>query len=288
MRTFLIGACLTTACWALAWTRFGVLSEYSFFPLWLGYILTVNGLSELVTGSSLLKSMRRFVAPLFLSSIPLWWFFEAVDNIVQNWHYEFLNPVSRLHYILQATVNFSIVVPAVLSTGFLFYQIAHKQDWLITTQPFKVDSRRQWVIILLGLVGFALLPIFPSEAFPLVWVAPILVLEPLAYLFGLPSLLRELEKGRSTLLLAVMSGTLFTGMWWELWNYYALPKWVYTVPYVGFWKIFEMPLLGYLGYPFFGIVVFSWASLCFSTLFRINLVCVFDNSSEGHCWLSGR
>ena len=45
------------------------------------------------------------------------------------------------------------------------------------------------------------------------------------------------------------------------WNFYSLPKWIYTIPYVGFWKVFEMPILGYLGYPFFGLIVFSYAAL---------------------------
>ena len=31
------------------------------------------------------------------------------------------------------------------------------------------------------------------------------------------------------------------GVLWEFWNYWALPEWTYTVPYVGHAKIFEMP-----------------------------------------------
>ena len=38
-----------------------------------------------------------------------------------------------------------------------------------------------------------------------------------------------------------------------MWNYYSYPKWVYHVPLFGFLRVFEMPLLGYLGY-----VVFAW------------------------------
>jgi hypothetical protein len=34
-------------------------------------------------------------------------------------------------------------------------------------------------------------------------------------------------------------------------------SWTYTVPYLGNVKIFEMPVLGYLGFPFFAIE--SWA-----------------------------
>ena len=58
-----------------------------------------------------------------------------------------------------------------------------------------------------------------------------------------------------------MLGTAFNGFWWEFWNYYSSPKWVYDIAYVGFLKIFEMPLLGYVGYPFFGIIVFSYTAI---------------------------
>ena len=41
------------------------------------------------------------------------------------------------------------------------------------------------------------------------------------------------------------------GFFWEMWNYWSYPKWIYHVPGVGFAHVFEMPLLGYLGYlPF--------------------------------------
>ena len=73
--------------------------------------------------------------------------------------------------------------------------------------------------------------------------------------------------------ISAMTATLFTGVFWEMWNYYSLPKWYYTIPYVGFWKVFEMPILGYAGYPFFGIVVLSYAIAIFSLL-RWNLVAV--------------
>jgi hypothetical protein len=36
-----------------------------------------------------------------------------------------------------------------------------------------------------------------------------------------------------------------------MWNMYSYPKWIYHTPGVEFWKVFEMPLLGFGGYiPF--------------------------------------
>jgi len=50
---------------------------------------------------------------------------------------------------------------------------------------------------------------------------------------------------------------IWCGFFWEMWNFYALPKWYYTVPYIGFWKVFEMPLLGYSGYLPFALELFA-------------------------------
>ena len=58
--------------------------------------------------------------------------------------------------------------------------------------------------------------------------------------------------------LALAFAALICGFFWEFWNYWAVPKWTYTVPYVGFFKIFEMPLLGYLGYLPFGLELYAF------------------------------
>jgi hypothetical protein len=47
------------------------------------------------------------------------------------------------------------------------------------------------------------------------------------------------------------------GFFWEFWNYFAIVKWKYNIPYVGFLKIFEMPILGYLGYIPFALSLYS-------------------------------
>jgi len=40
-------------------------------------------------------------------------------------------------------------------------------------------------------------------------------------------------------------------------NYLSYPKWVYHVPFVDFLHIFEMPLIGYLGYLPFSLELFA-------------------------------
>lgn len=53
------------------------------------------------------------------------------------------------------------------------------------------------------------------------------------------------------------AGCLLCGFFWEFWNYYSSPKWIYEVPFVDFWHLFEMPLLGYLGYLPFALELYA-------------------------------
>jgi hypothetical protein len=254
-----------------------VLSEYSFFPLWLGYILTMNGISDVAFQTSLLRVMRGHLLWLFAISVPLWWFFEAVNRLVRNWEYVIPHPISDLHYIVEASIYFSTVVPAVLSTAFAAYRISERYAPVLAIGPaWRVRPEYLVLSPAIGLASFLGFWLAPHETFALVWVAPILILEPVAYVAGFPSLLRTLEGGRYLLPISLMSATLFTGFFWEMWNYYSLPKWTYHVPYVGFWKIFEMPIMGYLGYPFFGLIVFTWTSMVFTGLFNRDLRAIFE------------
>ncbi len=50
-----------------------------------------------------------------------------------------------------------------------------------------------------------------------------------------------------------MLAALVCGWFWEMWNWQSDPKWIYTVPGVERWHVFEMPLLGFAGYLPFGL-----------------------------------
>jgi hypothetical protein len=190
-----------------------------------------------------------------------------------------------LHYVVEASIDFSTVVPAVLSTAFLAYRILESRASALAAGPvWRVYPECVVLCPVIGLAFFLGFWLAPHETFALVWIAPILMLEPAAYVAGLPSLLRTVEDGRYLLPISLMSSTLFIGFFWEMWNYHSLPKWVYHVPYVGFWKIFEMPALGYLGYPFFGLIVFTWTLMVFAGLFHQDLRAVFERPGQRRRW----
>lgn len=251
----------TGAWWADAWLHAAPLSASSFFPLWVGYIVVLNAASELLWGTSLMRKMGWRFGVLFALSIPLWWFFEYLNTIVNNWHY--LMQATPLQFAVQASLDFSTVVPAVLSAAFLFRQFMPERG---KARRARVAPALLYLCVLAAGAAFMLMPVRPDLLFPFVWIAPLLVIDPLNYWLGFPSVLAYLAGGRWRTVFAMAIGTLFTGFWWEMWNFFSYPKWVYTVPYVGFWKVFEMPLLGYGGYLFFGLSVWSFAVLVLSLL----------------------
>jgi hypothetical protein len=48
-----------------------------------------------------------------------------------------------------------------------------------------------------------------------------------------------------------------TAFFWEMWNFFSYPKWIYHVPWVSYLYIFEMPLLGYGGYLPFALELYA-------------------------------
>jgi hypothetical protein len=50
---------------------------------------------------------------------------------------------------------------------------------------------------------------------------------------------------------------LICGLIWEFWNYWAGTKWIYNVPILPEIKLFEMPILGFGGFPPFAVECFA-------------------------------
>ena len=97
-----------------------------------------------------------------------------------------------------------------------------------------------------------------------VWIGVVFLLDPLNYSWKQQSILYDLSRGDLSRLFQLFSAGLIAGLLWEFWNYWATAKWIYTVPILGDVKIFEMPIIGYLGFPAFAVEIFvMWESVKF-------------------------
>ena len=59
--------------------------------------------------------------------------------------------------------------------------------------------------------------------------------------------------GSAALCSVLLASGLVCGLLWEFFNYWAGGKWKYTVPWPAGPKLFEMPWLGFLGFPPFAL-----------------------------------
>ena len=258
-----MGLALVAVFWPLNWMLEGLRTQWAFFPLWLGYGLTVDGLNVARRGTSLLTRDRWGYVGLFVISAPAWWIFEAINLRTANWVYVGREHFTDLEYALLATLSFSTVAPAVLGTAELFAGLGFVRR-LPRYARLATDTRTVRTIFALGVVMFVLMMIWPRYFFPFVWLSVVFVLEPINVRAGNRSLLEWTARGDWRPVVALALGALVCGFFWELWNLHSYPKWTYRVPIFGFWHVFEMPLLGYLGYIPFSWELFAMVHLAFS------------------------
>jgi hypothetical protein len=255
-----VGLGLVGVSWYLNWTLPGLRTHLLFLPLWLGYVLVVDALVLVRAGTSILSRSRPGFIALFLASVPVWWLFELLNQRLRNWHYLGGEELTDLQYALLASLSFSTVIPAVFETAELLRTFRWTERFGRGPRVPDTDAWRR-AYLAAGASLLALLLAWPLTFYPLCWISLIFVLEPVARWLGRRSLLAHLSHGDWRPVVALALGALVCGVFWELWNWRAYPKWVYTTPGWGFWYVFEMPLFGYFGYLPFGLELYPMAQL---------------------------
>jgi hypothetical protein len=244
--------------WILAWTRFSwfrSFQPFTFTPIWLSYIVVMNALAYRRTGRSPLTHHTGPYLSLFPLSALFWWFFEYLNRFVQNWHYIGIGTLTADEYVLRATLPFATVLPAFVATRAWLASYPGIWTGLAEWKPLVPSHPRllAWLALAVAAAGLAGIGIWHEFLFPLLWVAPLIIIASLRVLAGVPTLLSDPARGDWRGIAMAALAALLCGFFWEMWNVFSLEKWIYTVPFVDRFHLFEMPLLGYSGYLPFGI-----------------------------------
>jgi hypothetical protein len=99
--------------------------------------------------------------------------------------------------------------------------------------------------------------LWPKFFYPLVWISLALILEPVNRMLGRRHLLEWLQRGDWRPVISLSLGALICGFFWEMWNEWSWPQWIYHTPGAGFLHVFKMPLPGYGGYIPFALELFA-------------------------------
>src|SRR5215471_6952833 len=168
--------------------------------VWTGYILFIDSLVYRLKGSSLIASGRAELLIIAVISIVCWWLFEFYNapRFWQPgpeiwWHYHNLEPnpfVRRAGY----DWAFATIFPALFETAELVDAVLFKRSG--SGLPIKFSRPAAYLLIGAGAIA-ALLPLLVISPWlvPLVWLAYILLLDPLNHMRGWPSIAGDLARG---------------------------------------------------------------------------------------------
>jgi hypothetical protein len=225
---------------------------YSWFYCfaWWSYIFTMDAVIYWLKGNSLIVNRTREFLLMIPWSIFLWLIFEAANLSLRNWYYINL-PHSVVERWLGYAIAYGTVLPGMFETAELLGSLGLFKNSKIKKTAISHEGHS--VFILLGALCLASSVLVPDYFFPLIWVGFIFLLDPLNYRFKGKSLLKDLEEGNPRKIYLLLVSGLVCGFLWEFWNFWALSKWVYTVPFFERAKGFEMPFLGFLGFAPFAV-----------------------------------
>jgi hypothetical protein len=238
---------------------------YSWFYCfaWWSYILIIDAIIFRLKGNSLIVNRTKEFFLMIPWSVFIWLIFEAANLTLENWYY-----INLPNFIVERWLGYAVAYGTVLpgifeTTEFLETLPVFKE---IRIKKIILSEKGHHVFVLLGVLCLVFSVTITKFFFPLIWFGFIFLLEPFNYRYGGRSLLKDLEDGNPRKIYLLLIAGLICGLLWEFWNFWSNSKWIYTVPFFEKMKGFEMPVLGFLGFPPFAVQVYVMYN--FISLFR--------------------
>ncbi len=250
-----LGTVGLAAAWLLRFLGVEPIPTWFYVAVWYPTLVLLDGGASILGRDRPLLGRPQLSLSLFAWSSAIWLVFEALNFRLETWYYVFL-PRSVPERWAGILVSFATVMPAVILAARLLESAKVGMRWRTAPLPLGVP-RVEWFVPL-GIAATAAALIWPRYAHPLVWGSFLLIADPIVYRKAPHwSILADLERGRWERAGRLMLGGLGIGLLWELYNHGARGKWIYTVPWLEEIKWFEMPPLGFLGFPFFALEAWS-------------------------------
>ena len=239
-------------------------SQAFYAYVWWAWILTLDAFCIWRRKSSLLTTRRHLLGLLATSSVTFWFLFEALNLRFRNWYYVGTFELDGLQSYLTAGLFVSAAFATVFVGMFeVFDALGAAKILTKRAQPRRLPTWLPGSIQALGLAMAALAVLYPYYLAPLIWGSLTFIIDPWNYRRGNRSLLRDIEVGDGRAVARLFLTGLICGLVWESLNFVAPQKWIYTVRGLENFKLFEMPVLGFLGFPalaFDAVTAFSLLS----------------------------
>jgi len=270
---FWVGLIMFTVTLWVLWGKFSEpkwLINWAVVPLFWGFTLVLDGIVYVRKGGhSILSDNPRELFAIGVASIPGWLIFEYLNFFIEkNWVYPEADLMSVEQFCTYAVIGSSGLMPM----GFEWYSLlkTYKFSDRYVNGP-KLSLSLQFKI---GLLIVAVLGLFfttyVTTLFFVLWVAPLIILAVTLDLLKIWTPFTPIKYGNWSPVLLFALTYFIQGFLCEFWNYFSgyyedgklitnnPDYWTYSIPYVDVLYVFEMPVLGLLGYFPFGVFCAVW------------------------------
>jgi len=126
------------------------------------------------------------------------------------------------------------------------------------------------VVLVISFVSLFFIGFYPDILFTLLWVIPLMILSVVLEKMNIWTPFNMIRQGNWSPVLLFALSYLIQGFLLEFWNYFSAfhengniitetpAYWAYSVPFVDKFHVFEMPVVGFMGYLPFGIYCVIW------------------------------
>ncbi|GGB23446.1 hypothetical protein [Puia dinghuensis] len=250
------------------------LNDWSLLPLWWGFVLVLDGIVYYRNaGRSLAATATTELIAMGVLSVSGWLLFEYFNFFIRlNWYYPFSGLLHHDKFLIYAVLGSSAFIPM----AFEWYQLLCTFPGLAV--KYKFGPKVVWplwvrmTILIVALAGLVASAFYPNDLFFIVWLSPLIILAIGLGMLGIwTPFISIKQRGDWSFLLVFAPTFLFQGFVLEGANWLSVKHlangeasgfnpayWHYCIPYVNQMHIFEMPLLGYLGYIPFSVYCWIW------------------------------
>jgi hypothetical protein len=271
-----LGAFLLVTPLIFLWGHFSgpkLLLHWAWIPVFWGYTFLMDAwLYVRSGGKSILKNSPKEMIAIGIAAMGGWMLFEYLNFFVDdNWYYPNGDSIPHEEFLLYAIVGSSGLIPVIFVIYRLLNTFPNIRNKYSHGPAIVLKNWHVNVLLAVFMTGMFLISFFPDQLFGLLWIAPMAILALVLDKIGLWTPFTGLKTGNWSPLLKYTLTYLVYGLSLECLNYFSAlhptgqplithtpAVWVYSIPYVNYGYLFEMPLLGYIGYLPFGVYCSVW------------------------------
>ena len=246
--------------------------NWAYVPLYWGFTFMLDGIVYKRTGGkSMFNNDPQELLAIGVASVSGWLIFEYLNFFVlEYWYYPKGDLVMDDEFCTYAIFASSALLPLCFEWYSFFNSFPRFVNKYKHGPKISLSKSFQVILIILAYAALFLMSFYPTYLCPVIWISPLIIITVALDLLDVWTPFTPIKKGNWTPVLFMALTYLLEGFLLEGQNYLSaghangIPEtnypgyWVYNVPFVNRFHVFEMPVVGFYGYLPFGIYCLVW------------------------------